>query len=89
MQDKCKLGGILSKKYNDFCVIGFRINIIDKPEKDQIRVERLFPCYVKVLLPEEKESPTPLNLSIEIIKNIIHNLNLSIEQIDNKFAPYF
>ena len=87
-KDKCKLGGILAQKYKDFYIIGFGINIIDKPEQDQIRVEGLSPCYVKAHLPEDMETPTPLNLSIDITKNILYNLNLSMDQIDNLFIRY-
>ena len=87
-EDKCKLGGILTQKYKDFYIIGFGINIIDKPEKDQVRPEGLSPCYVKAHLPKEMETPTPLNLSIEITKNILYNLNLSMEQIDKVFEHF-
>lgn len=87
-EDKCKLGGILAQKYKDFYIIGFGINIIDKPEQDQVRPEGLSPCYVKAHLPKEMETPTPLNLSIEITKNILYNLNLSMEQIDKVFEHF-
>ena len=87
-EDKCKLGGILAQKYKDFYIIGFGINIIDKPDQGQIRSEGLSPCYVKAHLPEDMEGPIPLNLSIEITKNILYNLNLSMEQIDKVFEHF-
>ena len=87
-KDKNKLGGIIARKYKDFYIIGFGINIVDKPEQDQIRKEGLLPCYVKAHLPDEVETPNALNLSIDVTKNILFNLNLTSEQIDKLFNQY-
>ena len=87
-KDKCKFGGILAQKYKDFYIIEFEINIVDKPEQDQIKSDELSPCYVKAHLPDDIDPPTSLNLSIEIIKYILYNLNLTIEQIDSLFIRY-
>ena len=86
-KDKCKLGKILAQRYKDFYIIIFQINIVDKAEQDQISDE-LSPCYVKAHLPDDMEPPSPLNISIEIIKYIFYNLNLTIEQIDSLFCLY-
>ncbi len=32
-KDKKNLGSIISQNYKDFCIIGFGLNIIDKPEQ--------------------------------------------------------
>ena len=87
-KDKCKLGGILIQKYKDFYIIGFKINVVDSPEQEQIRKEGLTPCYIKEHLPNGIEPPTPLNLSIEITKTILYNINLKIDDINISFARY-
>lgn len=87
-KDKYKLGGILVQKYKDFFIIGFGINIIDKPEQDEIRKEGLSPCFVKLHLPKDTEPPRALDLSIEVTKNILFNLNLTSEEIDKLFEQY-
>ena len=87
-KDKYKMGGIIAETYKGFYIIGFEINIVEKPEQDQIRKEELLPCYVKAHLPEGVEVPNALDLSIEITKNILYNLNLTSEQIDKLFEEY-
>ena len=85
-KDKKKLGGILVQFYKDFVNIGFGINIVDKP--DQVRKGGLLPCCIKEHLPEGIETPNPLELSIEITKNIFFNLNLTSEEVLKLFESY-
>lgn len=87
-KDKNKLGGIIAKKYKDFYIIGFGINIVDKPEQDEIRKEGLMPCYVKAHLSDEMEVPDALNLSINITKNILYYLNSTSKNISQLFESY-
>lgn len=87
-KDKCKLGGILVEDFNDFFIIGFGINIVNKPEENKIRQGGLSPCFVKHHLPEEVEEINPLDLSIEVTKNILYNLQLSQIKINQLFEKY-
>ena len=87
-KDKRKLGGIISENYKDFCIIGFGINIVDKPEQDQIRKEGLSPCYVNAHIPYGHDKPNALELSIEITKQIIYNLKFTKSEIDQLFKEY-
>ena len=87
-KDKCKLGGILVEDFNDFFIIGFGINIVNKPEENKIRQGGLSPCFVKHYLPEEVEEINPLDLSIEVTKIILYNLQLSQQQINQLFEKY-
>ena len=86
--DKKKLGGILVELYKDFYIIGFGINIVDKPEQKEIRKEGLSPCFVNEHLTKGDKKPQALELSIEITKQIIYNLKHSSEQIDRLFDKY-
>lgn len=71
-----------------FFLIGFGINIVNKPEENKIREGGLSPCFVNTHLPEESEQINALELSIEVTKNILYNLNLSQEQIEKLFEKY-
>ena len=86
--DKCKMGGIIAEYYKDFCIIGFGINIVDKPEKSEIRKEGLSPCFVNAHLLNNEKKPQALELSIEITKQIICNLRKSLEEINHLFDKY-
>ena len=55
-----KLGGIIVELYKDFYIIGFRINIVDKPEQSEKRKEGLSPCFVNKHISENKKKPDPL-----------------------------
>ena len=85
-KDKKKLGGILVQDYKDFAIIGFGINIVDKPQT--VRKGGLPPCFIKEHLPEGVDIPNPVDLSIEITKNIFFNLNLTSEEISKLFDKY-
>ena len=87
-KDKKKLGGIIAQNYKDFCIIGFGLNIVDKPEQTEIRKEGLQPCFVNAHLSDNKKKPNALELSIEITKQIIYNLGLTQDEIDNLFERY-
>ena len=88
-KDKRKLGGIIAESYKDFWIIGFGINIIDKPDEDQIRKEGLKACYIKEHLPNLDEKLEALELSISVTKQIIYNLNkITHSDIDKLFDQY-
>ncbi len=78
-KDKKKIGGIIVEYYKDFIIIGFGINIVDKP--DDIRKGGLPACFIKEHLPADKQPPTPLDLSIQISKRIFSNINLNEEEV--------
>lgn len=86
--DRRKLGGILVESYKDFYIIGFGINIVNKPEQSEIRQGGLLPCFVNEHLSEPKKRPEALDLSIEITKQIIYNLRETMEGINNLFNQY-
>ena len=86
--DKRKLGGIIVELYKDFYIIGFGINIVKKPDQNEMRKEGLSPCCVNEHLHKERKKPQALDLSVEITKQIIYNLKLSLEEIDNLFDKY-
>ena len=86
--DKCKMGGIIAEYYKDFCIIGFGINIVDKPEKSDIRKEGLSPCFVNEHLKNKLKKPQALDLSIEITKQIIYNLRKFLDEINQLFEKY-
>ena len=86
--DRRKIGGIIAENYKDFCIIGFGINIVDKPEQSEIRKEGLSPCFVNEHLPKNKTGPTALDLSIEITKQIICNLRISKDEVNELFEKY-
>ena len=56
--------------------------------QDQIRKEGLSPCYVNAHLPKDGKKPNELDLSIDITKQIIYNLGLTLADIDNLFENY-
>lgn len=85
-KDNKKLGGILVQPYKDFIIIGFGINIINKPE--QVRKGGLQPCFIKEHLPEGIKAPNPVDLSIEVTKNIFLNLNLTSDEVSKLFDKY-
>lgn len=86
--EKRKLGGIIVELYKDFYIIGFGINIVNKPEQSEIRKEGLSPCFVNQHIPENKKKPDALELSIEITKQIIYNLRKTGDDIEKLFEKY-
>ena len=86
--EKRKLGGIIVELYKDFYIIGFGINIVDKPEQKEIRKEGLSPCFVNCHIQENKKKPDALELSVEITKQIIFNLKKTGDEIEKLFEKY-
>ena len=84
--DNKKLGGVLVQTYKDFAFIGIGINIIGKPQS--VRKGGLPPCFLKEHLPEGVKAPNPLDLSLEITKNIFFNLNMTSDEISKLFDKY-
>ena len=84
------MGGIISKNYKDFWIIGFGINIVDKPDPDEEKIRKggLTPCYIKAHLSQLNEKLEALELSIDVTKTIIYNLKYSISQIAQLFGEY-
>jgi biotin-(acetyl-CoA carboxylase) ligase len=87
-KDKNKIGGIIAEEYKDFYIIGFGLNVIEKPDKSSIRVSGLDPCCIKEHFPNNCELPTALEFSEEITKNILYNLNLSSEKVNEKYNGF-
>jgi BirA family biotin operon repressor/biotin-[acetyl-CoA-carboxylase] ligase len=87
-KDKNKIGGIIAEEYKDFYIIGFGLNVIEKPDKSSIRVSGLDPCCIKEHFPKNCELPTALEFSEEITKNILYNLNLSSEKVNEKYNGF-
>ena len=88
-KDKRKLGGIIAESYKDFWIIGFGINIVDKPDEGEIRKEGLKACFIKEHLPDLDENLKALELSINVTKQIIYNLNkITHSNIDKVFDEY-
>ena len=87
-KDKNKIGGIIAEEYKDFYIIGFGLNVIEKPDKSSIRASGLDPCCIKEHFPKNDELPTALEFSEEITKNILYNLNLSSEKVNEKYNRF-
>lgn len=87
-KDRKKLGGILVENFSDFYIIGFGINIVNKPEESQMRVKGLSPCFINEHLTDLNRSPNALDLSIDITINIIYNLKFNKDDINNLFEQY-
>ena len=87
-KDKNKIGGIIAEEYKDFYIIGFGLNVIEKPDKSSIRASGLDPCCIKEHFPKNDELPTALEFSEEITKNILYNLNLSSETVNTLYNDY-
>ena len=87
-KDKNKIGGIIAEEYKDFYIIGFGLNVIEKPDKSSIRVSGLDPCCIKEHFPKKYKLPTALKFSEEITKNILYNLNLSSEKVNEKYNGF-
>ena len=87
-KDKNKIGGIIAEEYKDFYIIGFGLNIIEKPDKSLIRASGLAPCCIKEHFPDNCELPSALEFSEEITKNILYNLNLSSEDVNALYNNY-
>jgi biotin-(acetyl-CoA carboxylase) ligase len=87
-KDKNKIGGIIAEEYKDFYIIGFGLNVIEKPDKSSIRASGLAPCCIKEHFPKNCKLLTDLELSEEITKNILYNLNLSSEKVNEKYNGF-
>ena len=81
------MGGIIAKNYKDFWIIGFGINIVDKPDPDEEKIRKggLPPCCIKDHFSQLNEKLEALELSIDVTKQIIYNLKYSISEIDQLF----
>ena len=87
--DKKTLGEIIAESYKDFWIIGFGINIVDKPDESDIRKEGLKACFIQEHLPNLDEKLKALELSISVTKQIIYNLNkMTHSDIDRVFDLY-
>ena len=83
-----KLGGVLVEPYKDFYIIGFGINVKEKPDNKDIRAKGLSPCCINNHLPKGIILPDPLDLSIAISKRILFNVNLTEDKIATLFEQY-
>jgi hypothetical protein len=82
-----KMGGVLVQEYKDFYIIGFGINLIEKPDQSLIRVNGLPPCCLKDHI-RNQDMPTALDLSIAISKRILFNINLTEEELNTLFEGF-
>ena len=82
-----KMGGVLVQEYKDFYIIGFGINLIEKPDQSLIRVNGLPPCCLKDHI-RNQDMPTALDLSIAISKRILFNINLTEEELNALFEGF-
>ena len=87
-KDRHKLGGIIAETYKNYMLIGFGLNIVDKPEADKIRKEGLQPCFLKEHLNSGQEVPSAIDVSIEVTNNILYNLNLKGNQISKIYDEF-
>ena len=87
-KDKNKIGGIIAEEYKDFYIIGFGLNVIEKPDISSIRVSGLAPCCIKDHFPKYYKLPTALEFSEEITSNILYNLNLTSENVNSLYNDY-
>ena len=89
-KDKKKMGGIIAENYKDFWIIGFGINIVDKPDPDEEKIRKggLPPCCIKDHLPQLNEKLNALELSIDMTAQIIYNLKYNTSEIDQLFGEY-
>ena len=87
-KDKNKIGGIIAEEYKDFYIIGFGLNVIEKPDKSKIRASGLDPCCIKEHFPKKCKLPTALEFSEEITENILYNLNLSCDDVNTLYNNY-
>ena len=91
-KDKKKMGGIIAENYKDFWIIGFGINIVDKPDPDEEKIRKggLPPCCIKDHLPELNAKLQALELSIDVTTQIIYNLkyNNTENKINQMFGEY-
>ena len=65
-KDGCKMGGILIKPYNHFYTIGFGVNLVGKPEDDQMREGGKKPCFLGEHIQDKSKIPTALDFSINV-----------------------
>ena len=89
-KDKKKMGGIIAENYKDFWIIGFGINIVDKPDPDEEKIRKggLPPCCIKDHLPQLNEKLKALELSIDVTTQIIYNLKYNISEIYQLFGEF-
>jgi len=87
-KDKNKIGGIIAEEYKDFYIIGYGLNVIEKPDNNSIRTSGLAPCCIKEHFPKCYKLPTALEFSEEITKNILYNLNLSSENVNTLYNGF-
>ena len=87
-KDKNKIGGIIAEEYKYFYIIGFGLNVIEKPDKSSIRASGLDPCCIKEHFPKNCKLPTALEFSEEITENILYNLNLSCDDVNKLYNSY-
>ena len=88
-KDNKILGGIIAENYkDDFCIITFAINIVDSPEQDHSRKELMQSCYVNAHMIGDKKKVNPLELSVDITKQIFYNISFTSSDIDNLFQKY-
>ena len=89
-KDGCKMGGILIKPYNHFYTIGFGVNLVGKPEDDQMREGGKKPCFLGEHIQDKSKIPTALDFSINVSYTILSYLeqNKSEEDINKDYFSH-
>ena len=85
-KDGCKMGGILIKPYNGFYTIGFGVNLVGKPEEDQMREGGKKPCFLA--FHTQKNVPRALDFSIDVSYKILEYLNFTFEEIQKEYFSH-
>ena len=73
-KDGHKMGGILIKPYNGFYTIGFGVNLVGKPEDDQMREGGKKPCFLGEHIRDKNNIPKALDFSIDVSNSILNYL---------------
>ena len=81
-KDGCKMGGILIKPYNGYYTIGFGVNLVGKPEDDQMREGGKKPCFLGEHIKDKNNIPNALDFSIEVSNDILSYMNPNITEED-------
>jgi biotin-(acetyl-CoA carboxylase) ligase len=87
-KDGCKMGGILIKPYNNFYTIGFGVNLVGKPEDDQIREGGKKACFLANHLDDNTKIPSALDFSKNVSYKILDYLQLTIDEIQKKYFSH-
>ena len=81
-KDSYKMGGILIKPYNHFYTIGFGVNLVGKPEDDQMREGGKKPCFLGEHIQDKSKIPIALDFSVNVSYSILWYLEQNKSEKD-------